>query len=139
MADNLNTVYLSTPAAGAINQTSADSTVFSDISVSGSVDAYNVDVGNNLNVTGAADITSTLSVDGATKATTIAGTTFTGTKFSATSVAAPFSAYTSGVDTDMANLDLRLVFLASGLSLCYSSGTTLYVVNSAQSEAQPTS
>jgi hypothetical protein len=87
----------------------------------------------------AAQFSSTLSVAGATKAAHIscAGVT-SSSVITCSSSAAPLSIMTSGVDTDMTVGQLRIIQLASGISLCWSSGTTLYVVNSAQSEAQPT-
>jgi len=51
----------------------------------------------------------------------------------------PLSIATQADFNDMGLNDLRLVFSASGVSLCLSSGATLYVINSALSEAQPTS
>jgi len=89
--------------------------------------------------TGAGDFASTMSIDGNTRAAWIgaAGATFSSTVTCA-DTAAPLSMLTNAGDADMTIGQLRLVFLASGLSLCYSSGATLYVVNSAQSESQPT-
>jgi hypothetical protein len=62
MADNLNTVYLSTPSVGAINQTSAASTVLSDLSVSGTIDAGALDSAGAVAVTGTTTATGGLLV-----------------------------------------------------------------------------
>ena len=65
MADNLNTVYLSTPGVGAVNQTSAASTSFSDVSVVNNVIASGISAATG-------QFSSTLSVAGATKAAHVA-------------------------------------------------------------------
>ena len=51
----------------------------------------------------------------------------------------PLSLATAANFNDMNNHDLRLVFTSSGLSLGYSSGTTLYDLQSNTSAVQPTS
>jgi hypothetical protein len=59
--------------------------------------------------------------------------------FLTTSTARPLSFSSAANFNDMAEDDFRLVFAASGVSFGWSSGDSLYMVNSAQSEAQPTS
>ena len=60
-------------------------------------------------------------------------------KLSISTDVTPLSLQTATNFNDMALGDLRLVFAASGMSLCYSSGDTLYVIGaSADSEVQPT-
>jgi hypothetical protein len=51
----------------------------------------------------------------------------------------PFSAVTNADFNDMNLNDLRIVLTSSGVSLGFSSGTTLYDIGSATSAAQPTS
>jgi len=119
----VNNPYLKTP--------SGDSTVFSDVSMTGTIE-----YGSVAATTG--DFSSTLSVDGASKTAWIGCAGLTSSSVLTLSTVAPLSILTNAADTDMTIGQLRLVFLASGLSLCYSSGATLYVVNSAASEAQPT-
>ena len=142
----MNTPYLGTP--------SGDSTVFSDISMSGTLQAGTIESRSAIS-TGAVTATtgtftgavagttgtfsSTLSAAGATKTAWIGCAGVTSSSVITCNTVAPLSILTNAADTDMTIGHLRLVFLASGLSLCYSSGATLYVVNSAQSESQPTS
>ena len=126
-----NTYYLGTPGD------SRSTTVLSDLSISGTLDAGVVE--SAAGVTGTTgDFSSTMSVDGATKTAWIGCAGLTSSSVLTLATVAPLSILTNAADTDMTIGQLRLVFLDSGLSLCYSSGATLYVVNSAASEAQPT-
>ena len=63
-------------------------------------------------------------------------TTYSDTFLSTSST--PLSFTTAADANDMNNHDLRLVFTSSGLSLCYSSGATLYDIQSNTSAVQPT-
>ena len=68
MADNMNTVYLGSPVDGEVVRTSISSTVFSDLSISGTADIGDLDatiVGSSISIAGATALGSTLSVRGA--------------------------------------------------------------------------
>ena len=121
-----NNVYLSTPNPVGNYQGSAASTVLSDVSLSGSLDAATL------------DLSSTLSVDGAV--TLNAGITGTGGTFSSTITSTDgdfLSVDTQANSSGMTVGQLRLVFAASGVSLMYSSGESEYIVaSSAVSLAQ---
>lgn len=115
----------------------------------------NVSVGQNLHVQsglsvlGVARVGSTLSVDGAVtfqgavtmnaalnSASAVSGGVGTFTQVSLTS--ADFASVNTGANaSSMTRGELRLVFQASGISLVYSSGASVYVVGqSSQSAAQ---
>lgn len=80
--------------------------------------------------------------DGTTGLTrvTIGGLNSNGTSFGGLDLAtfqARLSMQTYGTASGMTNGDVRLIFAASGLSLMYSSGKTLYTAGSSASAAQP--
>lgn len=103
-----NNVYLTTPNPVGNYQGSAASTVFSDLSVAGSIDADTIDLVGGMQV----------------------GSTLTSTD-------ADFLSVNSATDASgMTTGQLRLVFLASGVSLMYSSGESQYEVGSARSQDQ---
>ena len=148
-----NNVYLSTPNPVGNFQGSAASTVLSDLSVAGSIDAENVDVLGALAVTGVTTLSdalnsaSAISVGGITATTidsrsalSVGEGTFTGGNFASTitSTDGDFLSVDSQADSSgMTVGQLRIVFAASGVSLMYSSGESEYIVGqSAVSLAQ---
>jgi len=132
MADNLNTVYLSTPGVGTVNQTSAASTSFSDVSVVNNVIASGISAATG-------QFSSTLSVAGATKAAHVACAGVTSSSGITVTATIPFSILTRVNENDLSIGQLVLVQRASGLSLIYSSGASIYeLCESVVSAAQPT-
>ena len=126
-----NNVYLGTPNPVGNYQGSAASTVLSDLSISGGLDVDTFDA-VTLNASGAVVLSSTLSVAG--QLTLDAGATIASTL---TSTDADFLSVDSAADASgMTTGQLRLVFLASGVSLMYSSGESQYEVGSSRSDDQ---
>ena len=143
----MNTPYLSTP--------SESTTVLSDLSISGTLDVGAADVVGTVDC---ADVTASASIQAGTTitagstldaGTVITGETITALKqFSITTAGTalavagsiPLSFLTSADDNDLTIGQLVLVQYASGLSLLYSSGASVYeLAESSVSYAQPTS
>lgn len=139
MANNLNTVYLSDQTT---DYTSA-------VSVGSHLTASTLSVLGTTHLTGAvacaagiaattADFSSTLSADGNTR---LAGLWSAGAESSSivTITANPCLSLTTRVNAnDLTIGQMAVVFTASGLSLVYSSGASLYDVGSNTSASQPT-
>ena len=105
--------------------------IFSTLSADGAAT-----LSSTLAVTGALTLSAALNSASAISGGAITGTTVTGTQFSASS-ADFMSVNTAANASSMTRGELRLVFLASGISLVYSSGASSYVIGqSTQSVAQ---
>ena len=128
MADNQNTVYLSTPS-GHGNQ-SAASTALSDLSIAGGLQCSTLSARGAAKISAvsatAGQFSSTLSVAGATKAAAISATNVTLSSGLTIASSAPLSFLTRAADTGLTIGQLVLVQRASGLSLLYSSGASYY-------------
>ena len=125
-----NNVYLSTPNPVGNFQGSAASTVLSDLSVAGSIDAENVDVLGTLTVTGATTLSGALNT---ASDISVGEITATGGIFASTITSTDgdfLSVDTQANASGMTVGQLRLVFAASGISLMYSSGESEYIVAS---------
>lgn len=113
----VNTSYLGTPGD------SRSTTVLSDLSISGTLDAGVVDCAGTLDAA-AIDCAGAIAAEG----TVAIGT-----------VTVPFSFLTRANENDLTIGQLVLVQRASGLSLIYSSGASIYeLAESSVSLAQPT-